>query len=213
MINKYSALTVATVLTGTAAFAGSPAAPTPDAYVAPETPAVTNYSGTYVGVSAGLITGGEGTYVYNGVPGDFYALEGHGYGLFAGHNWQRGAFVYGAEVAFTSMNGEMPSNTSGTYLKNTVDLKGRLGYVIGNALAYGFVGYSSGDWTNAPSNSLTNPNMTGMNYGAGIDYKLNNNWIVGAEYIHRKMDADFNENSNAIEADFGMVQLKVSYKF
>jgi outer membrane immunogenic protein len=215
MTHKYSALTsltLAAALTGTATFAGSLEAPTPDARVAPEAAAVTDFSGSYVGASVGSITSGEGTYMYDGVPGDFYALEGNGYGLFAGHNWQRGALVYGAEIAFTSMNGEMPSADPGTFLKSAIDLKGRLGYVFGNALAYGFVGYSSGDWTNAPSNPLTNPNLSGMNYGAGIDYKIND-WTVGAEYIHRKMDAGFNENSNGIEADFGMVQLRVSYKF
>jgi hypothetical protein len=63
----------------------------------------------------------------------------------------------------------MPSTTSGTYLKSAVDVKARIGFVFGKALAYGFGGYSTGDWTNAPANTLTNPNMTGMNYGIGVD--------------------------------------------
>jgi hypothetical protein len=48
----------------------------------------TDFSDFYVGGSVGKITSGDGTYIYGGSPGDFYALEGNSYGVYGGYNWQ-----------------------------------------------------------------------------------------------------------------------------
>jgi opacity protein-like surface antigen len=203
---------IATLLMSSAAFAGSMETATVEATVAAASP-TTDFSGFYAGASLGKITSGEGTYIYNGTPGDLYALEGNSYGIYGGYNWQRDTLVYGVEVAAASLDGQMPSSYSGTFLKSAVDVKARVGFVLGRALAYGFGGYSTGDWTNAPANPLTNPYMTGMNYGIGVDYQLGDAWTVGAEYIHRKMEADFDASTSAIEADFGTLQLRAGLRF
>jgi opacity protein-like surface antigen len=120
--------------------------------------------------------------------------------------------VYGAEIAALSVDGQMPDSPFGNpRLNSVIDLKGRLGYVMGDVLAFGFVGYSSGDWDN--DNGLTNPNMTGPNYGIGLDYLIQGSWVIGAEYIQRTMEADFDSETSSIEADFGMVQLRAGYRF
>ena len=206
--------TASMLMMGSTVLAGSLETAVSDATVTPmpiAAPTVTDFSGFYAGLAIGSIGNGTGTYIYDGTPGDSYGLEGEGYGLYAGYNFQRDKLVYGAEVAALSTDGKMPDFGPETYLNSTIDLKGRLGYVLGDALAYGFVGYSTGDWDNY--NGLTNPNLTGPNYGVGVDYLINDSWIVGAEYIHRTLEAGFEENDNGIEAEFGMVQLRVGYSF
>lgn len=197
-----------------ASYAGSADETTSEPAIAtPEPAPVMDWSGAYVGGAISTITSGEGTYVYSGVDGDAYDLEGTGFGLFGGYNWQRGRLVYGVELGFTKTDGTMPDATAGTYLKSTLDVKARLGRAFGEALVYGFAGLSAGDWTNEPINTLTNPSMKGYNLGVGVDYSLSNGWAVGAEFIHRQLETDFNENDNGVRADFGSVQLRVSRSF
>lgn len=179
----------------------------------PEPDTVMDWSGAYVGGAISTITSGEGTYVYSGEDGDAYDLEGEGFGLFGGYNWQRGRLVYGAELGFTKTEGTMPDSATGTFLESTLDLKARLGGAFGDALVYGFAGYSTADWTNEPANALTNPAMQGYNVGVGVDYSLSNDWAVGAEFIHRQLETDFNENDNGVRAEFGSLQLRVSRSF
>jgi outer membrane immunogenic protein len=193
------------------AFAGGPVATAPEETVAAAAPmaAVQDWSGLYGGVTLGRAANGTATYVYSGVPGDFYDMSGGGAGVFVGYNLQRNALVYGAELAAQSV--DYGIEDSDAEYTNMLDLKLRAGWATGRALPYAFIGYSSGDWDNA--NGLTNSAATGVNYGVGVDFAVASNWFAGVEYIQRDLSTDFNENDNGVEPEFGAVQLRVGYKF
>ena len=207
---SFFAVVAAVVLPGMA-FAGGLGEPVPEVVVAAAAPVAVaqDWSGLYGGITAGKTANGRATFIYSGIPNDFYDLSGRGAGLFVGYNMQRNAMVYGVEVAAQAVDyaigeGDEPHFTS------MIDLKVRGGVAVGRALPYAFIGYSTGAWENL---ELTSPNATGVNYGVGVDFALSEAWFAGAEYIQRTMSTDFNENDNGVDIEFGTVQLRLGYRF
>ncbi len=108
-------------------------------------------------------------------------LAGTLYGAFAGFNVQRGNIVFGGEIAYSP--GEINFAGFPTVVNNFLDLKGRIGYAAGSALIYATAGCSS-----ALINGTSQYDMTGINYGFGVDFKVTDSFFVGAEYLIRKTE-------------------------
>lgn len=68
------------------------------------------------------------------------------------------------------------------------DVKARVGYTFGQAMVYGVAGFSSGHQASRGPVTL---NASGINYGAGLEYKIGENLFVGAEYLVRGMSGTF----------------------
>ena len=157
-------------------------------------PAITDWSGPYVGVlfATGSATQdfvydfGEGTETWTGAD-----LEGTMYGAFAGYNVQRGSYVFGIEGAYStgsfSWFDDPVEPEWGQELTNVIDIKARAGFAAGDALVYGFAGWSMADyiWFDNGINVIYPVN--GMNYGAGVDFLITDSIFVGADYIVRDL--------------------------
>lgn len=180
---KTLALTSALALfIGSAATAGSMAAPAVEPTIVPTVaaPAVTDWSGFYLGGSAGSMTGNEDWY------GSDYAFSGTRYGGFAGYNHQTASgLVYGGEVAVSMGEQQFEWNASEVYDMTIMDAKARVGMAAGNALIFASAGFSTASYE---SNGWGDYEATGYNYGVGIDYLVTDSVFIGAEAVFHELE-------------------------
>jgi outer membrane immunogenic protein len=206
-----SASIIAMLATG--AIAGNIDLATADPVIAiTPTTTVTDWSGAYVGLSYGLATGDLDTTVVSFI--ERYDFEdGSAVGGFAGYNWQSGAMVYGAELAYHSIDEMFVLIAGGDDTINaTIDLRGRIGYAVGSALIYGAAGYSSIDQT---VNATDENTLTGYNFGVGVEYQIRDNIVVGLDYTTRVVEGENNSTTNVfdIESTVNTLSLRVAYHF
>jgi len=147
-------------------------------------------------------------------------LDGSMYGAFAGVNFQNGSIVYGVEAAYSmgsvgfsvdAFDGVIAStivdagefdlqsvNELGGEFTNFIDLKARAGVAAGNALIYGFAGWSLGEYQYAVVGGSTETlavSTSGMNYGGGVDMMVTDNFLVGLEVMVREQAANVGEGT------------------
>lgn len=148
-------------------------------------------------------------------------------GAHVGYNYQMGMFVAGLEgdVNGSNYNG---NNTLGglTYgTRENIDgsVRGRLGIAWDRALVYATGGAAFGDFQNTYSlgGFSDSPSTTriGWTIGGGVEYAIDNNWSVRAEYRYTDFGY-FNQYSpTALGATVSQheidnrVQVGFSYKF
>lgn len=169
------------------------------------TTALADWTGGYAGLSVGttinseLTAEGEGTFEI-----DDAAI----YGGFAGYQVQNGTLVYGGEIAISDApDAILVAEPDYSVDAPVIDVKGRLGYAFGDALAYGVLGFSS----LSVSNGSQDLDSTGFNFGAGIDYLVGDNIVLGAEYLARRTSGE--ESGNDFDTDLDSFSLRASFKF
>ncbi|WP_343079372.1 outer membrane protein [Ostreiculturibacter nitratireducens] len=170
-----------------------------------------DWSGYYIGVLAGS-TDDRNEVTDNGAPYDIFDTSGSGAGAYLGYNVQTGAMVYGGELAYSPWKTD--SNDHTVLQRDYLDLKGRLGYAMGQALFYGVVGYTHGISKENPAN--VSEDATGLNYGLGVEYQFAQRFTVGAEYLERRLDADYTDSGfPGYEGDIKSqsVMLRIGMKF
>ncbi|WP_457647833.1 outer membrane protein [Profundibacter sp.] len=184
-------------ISASALYAGSATSP-----VAPEAtataPAATDWSGFYVGGMLAFETGDMTQQIIPfGVP-QKYTLDSDKYGGFAGYNFQRGAMVYGGEIAYstgdlnlTPLVGIVPFQQT----ENFLDAKARIGYAFKNVLVYGVAG---GTWGEFYDNS-GRAELSGFNYGAGAQMQFRNGMFVGLEYLIRDVSGTSGIRKESLE--------------
>lgn len=155
------------------------------------------WQGSRIGLSSGL-AGATLSYAENH---DSFAG-----GAFLGAQKQFGQYVLGIEGSYLAASGNAslgatPSSsiffpggtgTGQVKLRDIVSIGGRFGWALGQWMPYLTGGYANGafefDQQNNPafgtSTELAKSYNVGGYAGAGIDYALSRNWIVGAEYRH-----------------------------
>ena len=176
--------------------------------------AAQNWTGFYLGASAGGGTSKDNWDINNG--GAVFSDRGHGglAGLQTGYNWQSGSILLGLEADYlwSGIKGstDCPGGgfTCGHDLKGLGSARARLGWVAApSAMIYftGGLGWGSSRWTAKDSvtgslagGGATSRTSTGWALGGGVEFLLNNNWTVKGEYLHY----DFGRFS-ASPADFG----------
>jgi outer membrane immunogenic protein len=247
MRNLLKYLTIGTLSLG--ALAGLESAAQADGYVrgyAPIQPAF-SWSGIYVGGGGGYAWGRgsedmtiAGTFIQRATPN----LDGAIWGGHVGFNYQRGALVLGAEAQWLSgidgsALGPAFAPPSTLLINGTVDvqsvalLKAKLGYAFDRWLPYVTAGYASGSIKSKFQDFNFNGGIPivsdterhgGWVLGAGIDYALTVNWIIGVEYLHIDFDDgvhignnNFGGNpgtrSHRVDAEMDSVMARLSYKF
>ena len=169
-------------ITAAPALAGN-LTPPADPYVAPPPVPVSDWAGPYVGVQLGF--GDFDLSTTTPVPGGIVAplsLSDDGFlgGFHAGYNWDRGTLVYGVEgdIDFTDIS------------FNTVDvdaisrLRLRMGVDTGSAFVYGTAGAA---YMNGGSGGVS---LDGWGWvaGAGVDFKLSERWVAGADALYHEFD-------------------------
>lgn len=163
-----------------------------------------DWTGAYLGIAVGTGSGEVGV----GPSGLDTLDSGTVYGLHAGYNLQRNNLVYGAEIAFNS--GEIESAAFPTQgIELLMDLKGRLGYAAGAGMVYGVLGYS----TNEAFATSGTSDGSGFSLGIGYDYQFNDAFVIGGEFLSRKMQNDETDALLELEPDISTFSLRASMKF
>lgn len=166
-----------------------------------------------------------------------------------GYNWQMDSIVVGLEAdinflgfdksssrSFTLDTGEDTFDTT-TRLGLESDwygtIRGRLGYAMDNVLIYGTGGLAYGEVQGTGRINVDGVGVWkgtesevnwGWTVGAGAEYAIDQNWIIGAEYLYVDLgDVDFDYNNNSslprtngkadVEQRFNVVRATLKYKF
>lgn len=164
VLRKLAIAAAAAALTGNAALAADLGGAVPDPVPAPIS--------TYEAAWAGLYFGGH---LGGALDGDYDFVGG----IHAGHNWQTGNFVFGAEgdVSFAD-------ETFGT-------IRARAGIAAGRALIYGTVGLAIDD------------NDEGLVAGGGVEYKVASNTSIGVEALNYDLDDNYTVIRGRLTWHFG----------
>lgn len=198
---KTIAALIATVALTAPAFAGGPIAvadepvivPAAEPYVAPGL----DWTGGYVGAQLG----------YGDVDSNGAGFDGNGWlgGVHAGYRWDLGNWVAGTELSWDKASIDL-GGVAGDELDSVAALKLTAGREIGNSLVYGALGVAQADAT-VDGADLSD---TGLVYGIGFDYAVNDRWTVGGEVLQHKFD-DFDGTGEDFDAT--TVKAKVALQF
>jgi outer membrane immunogenic protein len=213
-MKMYRAGLLAFTLTSVAALATANAA---DMYRAPEPfaggykdgPVYSNWAGFYVGAHAG---GAWSDLKVTDFDEDNNKFTNSTSGAFGGgtvgYNFQRGNFVFGAEIDLGVMDiSHSKANPIDALIVSKVDsgfymdATARLGYSFGQALIYAKGGYAYFDGsisiTDIGEATIKATGFNGWTLGGGLEYKLNPAWSLKGEYQY----FDFGTASGAMPTD------------
>jgi outer membrane immunogenic protein len=188
-----------------------------DGMYVPSTMPTFNWSGVYLGATAGYANGFHsaddlaGAFLgYPGLAND--QSQGFAGGGTLGINWQDGTLVYGLETDIDwlsnkttyvdpngAINNYFPSETNRLNYLGTV--RGRLGLAVDRTLLYVTAGLAYGEVANTVLyNSATFPVSTtphfnvnstrvGWVVGSGLEHAWTQNWTVKGEALYAQLDA------------------------
>lgn len=207
MIKRSLACAACVAAFAVSASAGSMGAPTPTPAIAPVVEADKSWTGFYAGVSVNKTTGG----IYkNENGGSFPVFEDKTVGgAFVGYNWQRGNFVYGGELNYTSVDTEMVLY-SGTSQGPMLDLRARAGYALNNVLVYGFAGLAASSISGVAGRDY---DMSGFSYGAGAEMYVYKDIFAGLEVSRRNVDYNSIPSNAEVGSEIDQISLRVGYNF
>lgn len=174
-----------------------------------------NWSGSYIGIEGGY----AGSSVHFGADttnfDDTYHKDGYLGGIYAGHDWQSGKFVYGVvgDFDFVGMHdtefGDQAAFTGGKGEAYTYDVdwvataRARAGYAVTDRwLAFATGGIAAGHFQATsyssvfvpfpPFSSASRSDFSGVKlggvFGIGAEYALADKWSLKAEYLHYIFD-------------------------
>ncbi|MEO1138508.1 MAG: outer membrane beta-barrel protein [Pseudomonadota bacterium] len=192
-------------LTATSALAGN-VEPPADPIVAPPPPVSADWAGPYVGVQLGFAdfdldavlpppAGAATPTIIN------LSDDGFLYGLHAGYNWDRGTLVYGVEADVDFMD----VSFGATDIDNIARLRLRLGVDANRAFIYGTAGAAHLSGSGGPVS------ISGWGWvaGAGVDFRVSQDWLVGADVLYHEFD-DVSPSGSVEGTTF---RLRASYEF
>jgi outer membrane immunogenic protein len=191
-----------------------------------------NWTGCYLGLQ-----GGFGTEI---TPFTFTVTNRAG-GLVGGQigcNYQSGQIVLGleGEAAWSDLTDRFDRSASGSSFEAnarnrwTADLAARAGVAVDRALIYGKIGVAQGGFAFsnasvnvAPSASNASGALTGVVFGAGLEYAFAPNWSARLEYDHidyigRSLLFDnssplIGREDNRQSASANLVKAAINYRF
>lgn len=169
--------------------------------------AMADWNGRYAGVSGGSLTASSYE-ISNSDSDDGQAplSDTSTLGVHFGSTVQSGQFVYGGELDIVfAPDADISEDV--TIEDPIVDLKFKAGYSVDKFLAYGVFGASFIGSTFGPNDI----NASGLNFGAGVDFMLTDNLVIGAEYLARRTSEEFLNADVEIEMD--TVTVRASFKF
>ena len=179
-------------------------------FIAGTAVAETDWSGVYAGAAASSNSGNM-DYDNNGNVTAYAMSTSPLYGAFAGYNMQNGAMVYGVELAYSV--GELSfDGYPDDFINSFFDAKVRVGYAAGQALIYAVAGGTAGQYIEEEDPYFID--FTGINYGVGVDYKINDKMFAGIEYLMRDVGGEYRDYPLE-RGDFQTqsIQARIGYKF
>lgn len=194
--------TLALLLSPVAAFAGgyvAPADPAPaPPIVAAPAPAGNEWSGFYGGLQ--LEYGDSDANTTAGA--DVAEGDGALYGLFGGYRYDLGSVVVGGELDLNLADIDLnnPAGVTIGSLDAVHRLGAEVGYDAGPALLYGTAGITQASATLGGADLQDN----GYFYGAGVDYMVSDQIILGAEVLQHEFDNFDNSGLDISATTFGI---------
>lgn len=199
------------------------------AIVAPAKAQDGNWTGYYAGAEIGAgfsHPGFSGGGVVSGSDFNDTAFVG---GVFVGHDWQSGQFVYGGVASldflgFHEKTGEDPifggkTNSYSYDLDWVASARARAGFLASDQLLlYGTAGVAvtrvktSFDFFLGDTDS-SNKTRVGGAFGAGFEYAFAPKWSFKTEYIEYLFDKVEVANSVDFKPRFGTLNFGISYRF
>lgn len=176
------------------------------------------WSGLYVGLEMNAM-GGTLPQRSNGSDDSYYDMAGsYAPGIFMGINKQIGNIVLGAELSVLvgaqvgdPSDGNTYGDNWGVYnISHLVDATARVGFAFDNILVYGTAGASTG---NVVAQYGHNYSTWGVNYGAGVDLKVDENLSVGLQYEARNLTGYNTDQGELQEFNTSTMSLRAAYSF
>lgn len=182
---------------------------------------IVDWSGSYVG---GYLTYGDGSYQQassiDGIGLDV-DVDGLGFGVRYGRNWQNSAAVFGFDVSLQSgIDGITPKgSTNATYtwtcgsghcnvsIEALMTVRGRYGKVFGDGktMAYGALGLAAGTIEGGIFNSIQQGSSTALGYttGIGLEHKYTDRISIFGEVNYVDLgDIEFGTDNRGQGAPF-----------
>ena len=210
------------------------------ATVVPATAADYGWSGPYIGASIGWI-GTDVDWVYpNGAKPETMSVDNVIGGGLLGYQQQFGQFVLGIEGSYSGVNfGSDPDFGSGSCPNPAFACRGRAQSILTIGPRLGFAvndqwlitmsgGFASGRIMTETANVATGivfdesrSRHSGWYIGAGVDYAVTRNIILGLEYQHIDLEnlnitpTPFSaiDTRNGLDARMDVVRARLTYKF
>jgi len=191
------------------AIAGNIDTATADPVITPPASTSTDWSGSYCGLSYSSGGGTESSAYY----GTYDYVDDTAIGGFCGNNWQRNNLVYGGELNVTA--GSL-AQYAGNHdeLGTRTELRARVGYAMGDALVYGFLGYGTSDLTFV--NTGTGYDVAGRTYGLGVDYMVTDRMFAGFEVSNLELTGTPTVGTGHVVEythDITVISLRIGWKF
>ncbi len=231
MLRKIIATTaltaISSVILGSVAIAADlPSTKGPPVYAPPPPPAF-SWSGVYIGGQVGY---DWGTASFADPLGPAPRLNQSGVigGAHIGYNYQVSQFVFGLEGdvngASTRAGNTFNGLAYGLHENEDFSIRGRIGYAFDRILVYATGGGAYGNFHTSYNDGVAfdsfNNGHFGWTVGGGIEYAIDNNWSVRAEYRYTDYGS---QTDSPVFSDFGRpidrhirdnrVQAGFSYKF
>lgn len=211
MIKEILPFVAALCVLSSAVQAGGPTVVAADPVpAAPPAPAPgTDWSGAYAGLSYGRTSGAMDMEGF----GLFDYTDGHATGIFLGYNLQRGQLVFGGELSYATVSGMVfadPDLLGDDTVDTLLELRGRIGYSLGNALLYGAVGLVQGGYT---LNASETPTASGTSLALGMDYRMTDRIFLGLDYTRRTMEGTNESPPFDFDAPLDTVSLRLGLSF
>lgn len=199
MIEKTPLVTlIASVLMATSA-AAADLGPVSDAPA--ET--VRDWSGLYLGGGVTYVTGHDDW----AIDGRFDLDDGYMGGGFIGYNYQRDHLVAGVEIS--GALGEVEEEDyPALWYDDIFEIKGRLGYAIGNFLLYVAGGYTHVSVVE-DGDSFS---MDGYNIGGGYSYAWTDHIFTGTDVSYHEVDGEC-IHGQYLEGKFTTIISRIGYRF
>jgi outer membrane immunogenic protein len=164
-----------------------------------------NWVGPYIGVNVG--------YQFGSATHSSASPSGLMGGVQAGHNWQIGEFVFGAEtdLQLSDANDMFAAWKFSNPWFGT--LRGRAGYAMNNVMLYATFGLAYGGGSIETAGLKESNTHVGWAAGAGMEVGLTPNWSAKAEYLF----VDLSDQRYVLFANTGfessILRLGVNYRF
>jgi outer membrane immunogenic protein len=189
-----------------------------------------SWAGWYIGGNAGAALVDIDRHYTDGFPAPYSGSKtsfiGGGQ---IGYNWQRGNFVYGAEVdgSFLGSKQSFDGGSASNELPWLVTARLRMGLAVGDTMAYvtggvaiGEIKTSATDFSGEPPYSLFKENKTrfGWTIGGGVEHMINRNWTIALEGLFvdlgsKTYSVKGGDETHRVSGQVAIGRLKVNYKF
>ncbi len=182
---------------------------------APAYAPIFTWTGFYAGANAGY---GWGKSKFSGSAAGSADVDGFLIGGQAGYNHQIDSFVVGVEgdLNWADVNGSVTCAVAVTCATKTDWLgsaRVRAGFAVNNILFYGTGGFGFGGVDMSRTDGLNaSSTRTGWTGGAGVEYGIDRNWSVKAEYLHYDLGKD-TVSSLSAKTTIDAAKIGLNYRF